>query len=94
MSRRRTGARFVPITISLKPSMVDDIEAMLSPKQSRSAFVAGAVAEKLNGGFGLAIKDAGTPQIMHAFHARVCGCHNWSTCSIAQTLERMLQDEK
>ena len=94
MSRRRTGARYVPITISLKPSMVDDIEAVLSPKQSRSAFVAGAVAEKLNGGHGLTIKDATTTQIMHAYHARVCGCYDWDTCTTAQTLQRMLQGEK
>ena len=47
MSRRRTGARYVPITISLKPSMIDDIEAKLSPKQSRSQWIAGAIEDKL-----------------------------------------------
>ena len=48
MSRRRTGTRYVPITISLKPSMVDDIEATLGPKQSRSQWVAKAIQEKLD----------------------------------------------
>jgi metal-responsive CopG/Arc/MetJ family transcriptional regulator len=49
MSRRRTGTRYVPITISLKPSMVDEIEAELSPKQSRSQFIAAAISAKLDG---------------------------------------------
>ena len=48
MSRRRTGTRYVPITISLKPSMVDDIEATLGPKQSRSQWVADAIAKKMD----------------------------------------------
>ena len=47
MSRRRTGTRYVPITISLKPSMVDDIEATLGPKQSRSAWISKAITQKL-----------------------------------------------
>ena len=48
MSRRRTGTRYVPITISLKPSMVDDIEATLGPKQSRSQWIADAIAKKMD----------------------------------------------
>lgn len=51
MSRRRTGTRYVPITISLKPSMVDDIEAELSPKQSRSQFISSAIQSKLDGDY-------------------------------------------
>jgi metal-responsive CopG/Arc/MetJ family transcriptional regulator len=47
MSRRRTGTRYVPITISLKPSMVDEIEAKLSPKQSRSQWISDAITDKL-----------------------------------------------
>lgn len=49
MSRRRTGTRYVPITISLKPSLVDDIEAELSPKESRSQFISSAITAKLDG---------------------------------------------
>lgn len=48
MSRRRTGTRYVPITISLKPSMVDDIEATLGPKQSRSQWIADAIVKKMD----------------------------------------------
>lgn len=49
MSRRRTGARHVPITIALKPSLVDEIETELSPNQSRSAWVSAAIQAKLDG---------------------------------------------
>ena len=49
MSRRRTGARHVPITIALKPSMVNDIEAQLDAKESRSAWIAAAIAKELAG---------------------------------------------
>lgn len=48
MSRRRTGARFVPVTISLQPSMLDEIEAKLGPKQSRSAWIARCVRTALD----------------------------------------------
>lgn len=47
--RRRTGTRYVPITISLQPEMVNDIEAELSRKQSRSEWIASAIEAKLNG---------------------------------------------
>lgn len=53
MSRRRTGTRYVPITISLKPAMVDDIEAELGPKQSRSQWIADAIKKKLDGDDGI-----------------------------------------
>ena len=47
MSRRRTGTRYVPITISLKPSMIDAIEVELGAKQSRSQWIADAIKDKL-----------------------------------------------
>ena len=47
MSRRRTGKRFVPITISLQPSMIDEVEVELSAKQSRSQWIADAIKAKL-----------------------------------------------
>jgi len=48
--RNRTGTRYVPITISLKPSMIDEIETVLKPKQSRSKWIAKAIEEKLSSG--------------------------------------------
>ena len=47
MSRRRTGARYVPITISLEPKLIDTIESKLAPKQSRSAWIAKAIQKEL-----------------------------------------------
>ena len=93
MSRRRTGTRYVPITISLKPAMVDDIEAELSPKQSRSQYIAAAIDAKLHGGGGVTIGEASDTMLMHAFHARVCGCHIYDTCTTAATLERILKSK-
>lgn len=68
MSRRRTGIRYVPITISLKPAMVDEIEATLGPKQSRSQWVADAIQKKLDGRgeFDLA-RDGSCIQMFYAF---------------------------
>lgn len=49
MSRRRTGERYVPITISLKPSMIDALESELNVKQSRSQWIAKAIQQRLDG---------------------------------------------
>ena len=48
MSRRRTGTRYVPITISLKPSMIDAIEVQLGAKESRSQWIADAIQKKMD----------------------------------------------
>lgn len=74
MSRRRTGTRYVPITISLKPSMIDDIEAELSPKQSRSQFIANAIQSKLDGG-GESIAEMETKRLLAALLARDLSAH-------------------
>lgn len=67
MSRRRTGTRYVPITISLTPSLVNDIEAMLRPKQSRSQWIAGAIRTKLEGDeAGTYVSDASSKQLLLA----------------------------
>ena len=47
--RKRTGARYVPITISLLPAMVNDVEGELQRKQSRSMWIADAIRKKLDG---------------------------------------------
>jgi len=66
MSRRRTGARYVPITISLKPSMVDEIETKLNANQSRSAWIAKAIMKELSGEAEFNTYRDGTP--MHMFN--------------------------
>tara|TARA_Y100000401_G_scaffold67122_1_gene53701 strand:- start:199 stop:474 length:276 start_codon:yes stop_codon:yes gene_type:complete len=88
--RRRTGTRYVPITISLKPAVVDDIETELSPGQSRSKWIAEAIDAKLHGGGGVTIGDASDKMLCHAFHARVCGCYEYDTCPTAIVLEKYL----
>jgi metal-responsive CopG/Arc/MetJ family transcriptional regulator len=70
MSRRRTGTRYVPITISLKPSMVDDIEAMLGPKQSRSQWVADAIAKKMDHDGHLPLADHSTGRLLSEIRNR------------------------
>tara|TARA_Y100000356_G_C11258054_1_gene291501 strand:- start:2243 stop:2596 length:354 start_codon:yes stop_codon:yes gene_type:complete len=47
MTRRRTGTRYVPISISLTPDTVNAIEAKLHPKESRSKWIANAIKVKL-----------------------------------------------
>ena len=45
--RKRTGKRYVPISISLPMSMVNDIESELDAKQSRSEWIAEAIMNKM-----------------------------------------------
>jgi len=78
MSRRRTGTRYVPITISLKPAMVDEIEATLGPKQSRSQWIADAITKKMNDeGAWEVVRDGSALQMFHAFKQKMsdCGVH-------------------
>lgn len=45
--RKRTGKRYVPISISLPMTMVNDIESELDSKQSRSEWIAEAIVNKM-----------------------------------------------
>jgi len=47
--RKRTGTRYVPMTISVKPGMINEIEAELDTKESRSEWVCDAISKKLDG---------------------------------------------
>jgi len=47
--RKRTGKKYVPITISLENQMINELEMELKPKESRSAWIADAIEDKLNG---------------------------------------------
>lgn len=70
MSRRRTGARYVPITISLKPSMVDALEATLGPKQSRSQWIADAIDKKMNGDDAIKVREASVGRLLSEVRTR------------------------
>lgn len=71
MSRRRTGTRYVPITISLKPSMVDNIEVELGAKQSRSQWISKAIQSKLDDDGGARpLSDYSTSRLLHEARLR------------------------
>jgi hypothetical protein len=93
MSRRRTGTRYVPITISLKPSMIDEIEAKLNAKQSRSEWIAGAIEVKLAETV-LTTAEATDVQLKLALHARICGCMKTADCLVMRDLRRMKPEIK
>ena len=48
--RKRTGKRYVPISISLPMTMINDIESELDAKQSRSEWIAEAITAKMGDG--------------------------------------------
>lgn len=95
MSRRRTGARYVPITISLKPSMVDDVETKLNQKQSRSMWIADAIHDKLTKEQFDLVRDGTAAQMLNAFQqkCRSEGVHidamMWQVIEEAVGLERL-----
>jgi hypothetical protein len=93
MSRRRTGTRYVPITISLTPSMINDIEAKLNAKQSRSQWIASAIEVKLSQTT-LTTAEATDVQLKLALHARVCGCMKTADCLVMRDLRRMKPEIK
>lgn len=89
MSRRRTEVRFIPITFSISPALLNEVDEQLRPLDSRSAWIVGAIEQRLNGGGGITMGNASDTMLKHAYHARVCGCHEYDTCTIAATLDRM-----
>lgn len=88
MSRRRTGTRYVPITISLRPWMVDDIEAVLDAKQSRSQWIADAIKKKMDDDE-RTLNDATLLELRIRFHKLSCGCEDYSSCPNMSVLRRM-----
>lgn len=94
MSRRRTGTGYKPITISLLPSLIAEIETRLSRKESRSAWIASAIEEKLGTGT-TTTRDATDKQLMYAFHNRICDCGGNNDCILLNNLNqlRALTDE-
>lgn len=70
MSRRRTGDRYVPITISLKPSMIDALEATLGPKQSRSQWIADAIDKKMDDDDHIALSEYSIGRLLSEVRGR------------------------
>lgn len=69
--RRRVNAKAVPITISLKPSMVADIEEQLTYKESRSEWIADAITAQLDDGKWSVVRDGNALQMFHAFKRKM-----------------------
>ena len=65
MSRRRTGKSYVPISISLPASLIEEVEVELGPKDSRSKWIARAIRSKLDDEtISTTIADASTIQLL------------------------------
>jgi len=69
MPRRRVGEYFRPVTISLRPWMIAEIETLLGPKQSRSEWIASAIDAKLDDS-GTKVADATDLQLVVALRNR------------------------
>jgi len=65
MSRRRTGKTYVPISISLPSSMIEEMEVELGPNDSRSKWVARAIRNQLDSSsIGTTLSEATTTQLL------------------------------
>jgi len=65
--RKRTGKRYVPISISLPMTMVNDIESELDAKQSRSEWIADAITAKMGEGGWSLVDNGNAIQWLYAF---------------------------
>jgi len=70
MNRRIKRNRAVPIHITLAPGLLDEIDARLSHKMSRSNWIRGACEMKLAGEDEFSIADVPLFQLMAAVAAR------------------------
>tara|TARA_B100001094_G_scaffold303105_1_gene330939 strand:- start:120 stop:374 length:255 start_codon:yes stop_codon:yes gene_type:complete len=66
--RKRSKDRYTTISISLKETTLNEIESLLSYKQSRSKFIAACVEAKLDGS--KFVSEAETRQLMAALTMR------------------------
>lgn len=72
MSRRRAHVKHIPITISLLPSMVAQVEEKLTHKESRSAWIAKAIAKELAGETEYNLfRDGSAMHMFNAFKAKM-----------------------
>lgn len=58
--------------------------------KNRSAWINAAITAKINGAEAFDISDIATGQMLIAFHARVCGCHETLICPDYRVLNEML----
>lgn len=70
MSRRRSADKSIPISIALPRSVVARLDQVLSYKDSRSAYIAQAISNRMNQLEASSIADAPTRQLMAALSSR------------------------
>lgn len=92
MSRRRTSEYYSPITISLLPSLIRDMEGEIKAKESRSQWIARAIEMRLEDS-ALRVRDANDVQLKLALHERVCGCVKTADCPTMGLLRRLKRKE-
>ena len=68
MSRRRNKNKTVSISITLNRDVLDELDALLTSKQSRSKFIQNCIEGKLNGS--KFVYEADTIQLMSALMGR------------------------
>ena len=66
--RRRSQNKTIAISITLERSIIDELDEILSAKQSRSKFIQKCIEAKLNGGN--FVHEADTRQLMAALGSR------------------------
>jgi len=70
MSRRRSSDKHIPISIALPRSVVSRLDQVLAYKDSRSAYIARAITNRLDEIGASSIGDAPTRQLMAALSSR------------------------
>jgi len=66
--RRRSQNKTIAISITLDRSIIDELDEILSAKQSRSKFIQRCIESKLNGSN--SVEEASTRQLMAALRMR------------------------
>lgn len=93
MSRRRVNAKAVPITISLKPHLVSEIEEQLSYKQSRSEWIAAAIRAQLDDGDWSVVRDGNAFQMFCAFKQKMIDEEVSIDLTILELLENTIKTQ-
>jgi len=66
--RKRSKNKTIAISITLERSIIDELDEILSAKQSRSKFIQNCIEAKLNGGN--FVHEADTKQLMASLTSR------------------------
>lgn len=70
MSRRRSADKAIPISIALPRSVVTRLDQVLAYKDSRSAYIARAITDRMNNLEASSVADAPSRQLMAALSSR------------------------